>query len=120
MLGEVDIESEKVDHLASGIDFGLMDGFALADHRRPVQIVAPGRREKIRGFEENSCSILKLPVRPIAMGFLRGLNGHFRFLGTTLVPCGEHVAVLMRHDLCPGIASADLFTADQYRYVDFL
>ena len=119
LLGEVSIESQEIDRLANRIDFGLMDGLALIEHRRGVDRVAPRCRHEIGCTEKNRSAIFQAPRRPLASGLCSGLDRLFHFLRACFMPGRQDVAMSMRHHLRSRVAGPHFLAANQQRNLDF-
>ena len=107
LLGEGDVEAPEVDELGGRIDLRLKHRLRLAEHRRRIQRLAPGRREQLRRAQKHGGAILPGPVRPLAPRLGRGVDRLLHFLRAGLVPVRQHVGVLVRHHRLRGPAGAD-------------
>ena len=118
-FGKVNVETKKVDGFADRVDFGLMCGLALIEHRRCVDLVASYRRQQFRGSEKYRGAIFKLPGGP----FLCALSAAWMACVASFlrrVPCGEHVSVLVRHDGLRRFSRSDFLALDEQGYLDLL
>ena len=115
---EVHVEAEKIDQLAGRVDFGLMAGLALSEHRRGVQPHAPRPGEKVRGLEEDGRAGLPRHPRPCRVRVARGGDGTRHLACTRLVPRRKDVPVIVRGDGRRGGAGADAAAGDHRRDLD--
>ena len=84
LLGECDVEAPEVNQLGRRIDLGLKHRLRLTEHRRRIQRLPPGRRQQFGGAEKHGSAVLPRPVRPVASGAERRLNGLSDFLRPAL------------------------------------
>ena len=96
LRGKAHVEAPKVDRLAGGVDFCLVRGLGLAEHRRRVERGALGAGEDVGRLQEHAGAVFPAPGRPLAAGVVRGLDGGVDILGTGAVPRGGDMAVLVR------------------------
>src|SRR5438034_8675593 len=106
------VEAPEVHELARRVDFRLVRGLGLPQHRRGVHHRAVARGEEIGGLEEHGRPPLQGPRRPVAPRLARRRDRRLDLLGPRLVHLGQHVAVAMGHDGVHGLAGADLAAAD--------
>ena len=117
--GKVRIVAQEVDQLAGGVDLGLVEVLALAEHRGSVHQRAVLRGNELRGLHQDGGAHRPVGHRPLLVGFHRGVDGHPHFLRAGLVVGGQHVMVVVRHHYLAGIAGADFLPADDQRNLDF-
>ena len=65
LLPVVDVEAPEVDDLDGRVDLGLEGRLRLAEHRRGVERVAPGGRQKLGGLQDDGGAIVERPAAPI-------------------------------------------------------
>ena len=63
LLAVVRVEPPEIDDLAGRIDLRLEHRLRLAQHRRGVDGVAPGRGQQLRGLEEDRGAVVERPGR---------------------------------------------------------
>ena len=106
------VEPPEIDQLAGGVDLGLEDRLRLAEHRRRVEGRAPGGGEQLGGLQDDRRAVFPGPRRPFLVRFARGRDRLLDVLAGGLVPLGQNVAVVVRHDGRGGRAAADLLAPD--------
>ena len=119
-LGEVHVEPEEIDQLGRGIDFGLVRGLALAQHRGGVDRVAPRRGEQVRRLQDHTGPVFPRPGGPIPISLPRGLDGALGLFLPGHVPGCQHVPMLVRHHRLVRAAGPHLFTPDDQGELDLL
>src|SRR5213083_1908705 len=108
MLGQ----SKTAHQLARRVDFRLVRGLGLPQHRRRVHHRAVARGEEIGGLEEHGRPPLQGPRGPLAPRLARRRDRAFNLLGARLVHLGQHVVVAVGHDGIDGLPGADLAATD--------
>ena len=120
LLGEVNIEAQEIDRFAHRVDFRLMRRFALIEHRRGIDRLAPCGREQVSSAQKYRCAILEGPRAPFAPGLVGSLDRLFHFPRPGFMPCGQDVSVTMRHHLRRGVACTYFLSIDDQRNLDLL
>ena len=103
-----DVKTPEVYEFAGGVDFGLVDGFGLAEHGGGINAVAPGASEEVGGFEEDTCALFPGEVTPCGAGTFGRLYGSFYFMRAGKVDAGNDVVVGAGHGDVPGVAGVDV------------
>ena len=116
-FGECGVEAPEINQLAGGIDFRLVHGLRLSEHRRGVERGAPGGREQFRRLEKHASSVFPAPRRPLLLRRRRRVDRGRDVLGARLVPVGNHMPMRVRHDLCCGVAGVNALSADHERHL---
>ncbi len=119
-LPVVDVEAPEIHDLGGRVDFRLERRLRLAEHRRGVQVVAPGGRQELGGFQDDGGAIVERPAGPFGPRGERRVDGHPHVLFGGLVIFGEDVAVIVRHHRLAAAARLDFLAADDQRDDDFL
>ncbi len=119
LLGEVDVEPQEVDELASAVDLRLERGLALAQHRRPVDYRAPGAGQPVRRLEEHRGPVLEPPAGPLPLGQGRCLDRLLHRLLVGLVHLPQHVLVSVRAHHWDRLRAPDLLASRHHRDVGY-
>ena len=118
LLHIVRIETAEVDEFASRIDFSLVAGLALVEHRSCVHFVAVSLRNELASLHENGSSLVPVHVLPLSFCFKSAFDGLLDFLFAAQVAYAENVFVIVRSDDFHRFAGFDLFAADDERDLD--
>ena len=117
---EVDVVAPEVDHLAHGVDLGLVRGLRLVQHRGRVQRGAPWPGEELGRAEEHRRALVPRHPRPVGVRRVGGGDRLLDMLGASLGDVGEDVALAVRHDRLEGLVRVDVLAADDHRNRDAL
>ena len=82
---EFDVIAPKVDQFAGGVDLGLVNGFALAEHGGAVEDGAIGAGKQFGGFEKDGGAVFPWGVGPVGAGIEGGFDGEVDFFFTRFV-----------------------------------
>ena len=113
-------EAEEVDQLARAVDLGLIDGLALTQHCRRIELVPPRTRQEVGGPQEHGGSVLPTHGRPFPPRVERGRDRRRDLLGPRRVHVGQDVAVIVGHDDRRRAPLPQLPASDDDRDVDDL
>ena len=117
---EVDVETQKVDQLARGINLGLVNVFALAQHGCGVEGVAVRAGNQFGGAKKNGGPVREVHRGPFGLGGLGGLDGGRHLIGTGLVDAPQQVLMVVRGDNVGGLVGEHAFAPDEGGNVDGL
>ena len=113
------VVAQEVDELAGGVDLGLVEVLALAEHRGGVHQRAVFGGNEFGGFQEDGGAHRPVGHGPLLVGLHGSVDGHPDFLRAGFVVGGQHMMVVVRHHYLAGIAGADFLAADDQRNLDF-
>ena len=117
---ELDVETEKVDRFAGGVDLRLMRGLRLAEHRGRVQRVAPRAGQQLGRAQQHRGALLPRPARPVGPGGRGRVDRELHVLRAALVHVRENVILVVGHDGLLEVAGGDVLAADHERDLDAL
>lgn len=101
LLGELDVEAEKVAQLGGGVNLGLPGVLALAQHGGGHDVVAVLSADEVGGLEEDGGAVGKGEGCPVVLGCEGGFDGCVDVLGFCLSIRGDYALVIRWVDLFP-------------------
>ena len=113
------VVAEEVDELAGGVDLGLVEVLALAQHRSGVHQGAVLGGDEFRDLEQDGGADRPVGLGPLLVGGHGGVDGHPDLGRTGLVVSSQHVLMVVRHDHFARVARTDFLAADDQRDFDF-
>src|SRR5439155_20370812 len=120
LLGPRDVEAPEVDQLARRVDLRLVRRLRLAEHRRGIQDHPVWSGQEIGRLQKDRRTVLPRQARPFAVGGAGRVDRALNLGSAGLVPDGEDVTVVVRHDRVRGPAGRDPAPADARRDLDDL
>lgn len=118
LLGVLAVEAEEIAELGSGINLGLPDVLALAEHGSGHHLVAVLGREEIGRLEEDSDTVVEGNGLPLGTGSDGTVNGLLGQSGIGLVEVGHHDLVLRGVELLSNVAGVNLGRKKNLRVSD--
>ena len=116
----MDVEAQKINDFAGGVDLGLKGIFALTKHRGAVHVGAIFGRDEVGGAQENVGAVFPAQALPMLAGGEGFFYGKLDMAGITDVKMPQRVGMLMRRGHAVQLARADLLPADDHGHVDFV
>ena len=114
----VNIVTEEVNRLTSGVNFSLIDVFALSEHGGSIHDRTIFRGKQLSHFHHDGSTSGPRSSRPLLVCFHGSFDGHFHFLATYFVISGKHMLVVVRTSHLTRVTRADFLTAYDNRYVN--
>ena len=115
LLGKGDIEAQKVDELAGGIDFRLEGTLAPGEHRPGIEFGPVFAGNQLGGLEEDGAALLPAKGLPLSLCRQRRIDGHPHLGGPGFMVGGEQVAVVVGHHHFAGCTGGDTLAVDDQR-----